>query len=394
MYPTIVSTGNFLYGKPTVQIDEKTFRTLMDTNPDIWIKREKNNPEEDRDICEKTPRRPKRTRNRKQILDQPKQLSPTKHREKITQEFKGKDHEKIMDSLSGTMGEMTDDTKLKLAWSLLDRGEFQTGLILFSSLPWNTYGEAKCNGLGRALTEMGHHQEAKNVLRRGLRKFPQSCSLWVAMGGLYDVIGNHPESLKCFETALRFASEKDYKSVCYNKAVALVKLGCYKDAASILEYLIEEYPENAKYLAERGYCSLVMGYPHEALQYYQRALQLYEKSPTVETGVCVYSGLCCAYMDLGMKKEAMEIALEGLTKFPDADPILYHNVGATFFELGWVGEAKDVLQKGVEKFPDDHELREFLEELENDLDNDPPDGGELLGLLLLIAVIRKKLSKK
>jgi hypothetical protein len=42
----------------------------------------------------------------------------------------------------------------------------------------------------------------------------------------------------------------------------------------------------------------------------------------------------------------------------------------------------------------DHELREFLEELENDLDNDPPDGGELLGLLLLIAVIRKKLSKK
>jgi hypothetical protein len=52
MYPSIVSTGNFLYGKPTVQIDEKTFRTLMDANPDIWIKREKSNPEEERNICD------------------------------------------------------------------------------------------------------------------------------------------------------------------------------------------------------------------------------------------------------------------------------------------------------------------------------------------------------
>ena len=65
IYPAVVSTGNFLYGKPTVQIDEKTFQTLMDANPDIWIKREKNNPEEERNICEKAPRASKKTRSRK-----------------------------------------------------------------------------------------------------------------------------------------------------------------------------------------------------------------------------------------------------------------------------------------------------------------------------------------
>jgi hypothetical protein len=67
-YPAIVAIGDFLIGKPTVQVDEKTFQTLMDANPDIWIKTEKNNPKEERKVCEETTRRPKRTRNRKRNL--------------------------------------------------------------------------------------------------------------------------------------------------------------------------------------------------------------------------------------------------------------------------------------------------------------------------------------
>ena len=64
-YPSIIAVGDFLNGKPTVQDDEKTFQTLTDTNPEIWIKTEKNNPKEEHKTCEKTPRRPKRTGNRK-----------------------------------------------------------------------------------------------------------------------------------------------------------------------------------------------------------------------------------------------------------------------------------------------------------------------------------------
>lgn len=317
-----------------------------------------------------------------------------KHREKIMMEFKGEDYEKMTDSLLEMMGEVTDDAKIELAWSLLDLGEYKAGLALFSTLPWNTYGEAKFNGMSRALIEMRCYDKARRFLKRGLQEFPKSCSLWVAMGGLYDALGNHSESLKCFETALRFASENDYKSVCYNKAVALMKLECYREAASILEYLIEEYPEDPKYLAERGCCSLEMGYPQEALHYYQKALKLYEKYPTVETGISVYTGLCSTFLALQMKEESVRFAVEGLLKFPDEDSTLYHNAGATFYEMGWAEEALKVLQNGVEKFPNDHELRDFLKELENDIDSDPPDGGELLALILLIAVIHKKLRKK
>jgi hypothetical protein len=119
----------------------------------------------------------------------------------------------------------------------------------------------------------------------------------------------------------------------------------------------------------------------------------FEKFPTVDAGVSIFTGLCCACMELGMKKEAMQIALEGLAKFPDEDPVLYHNVGATFLEMGWTEDARRVLQKGVEKFPNDEELKKFLKDIEEDLD---PQGGELLGLFLILvaASVHKKFKKK
>ena len=69
-------------------------------------------------------------------------------------------------------------------------------------------------------------------------------------------------------------------------------------------------------------------------------------------------------------------------------------MGASFYEMGWREEAIEVLKKGFKKFPKDEELKEFLKELEDDMDD--PDGGEkpsLLGLLLLMGMIRKKLKK-
>jgi len=64
-YPFIVAIGDFFIGKPTVQVDSKTFQTLVDANPEIWIKTEKNKPEKETNVCEKTPRRPKGTRKQK-----------------------------------------------------------------------------------------------------------------------------------------------------------------------------------------------------------------------------------------------------------------------------------------------------------------------------------------
>jgi hypothetical protein len=68
-YPAVVAIGQFLYRKPIFQVDEKTFQSLMDANPDIWIKREKNNPEEERNICKKPAKKLKKNKSHRQLED-------------------------------------------------------------------------------------------------------------------------------------------------------------------------------------------------------------------------------------------------------------------------------------------------------------------------------------
>jgi len=287
-----------------------------------------------------------------------------------------------------------NDLKMDSAWTLLDCGEYEKGLVLYNSLPWRTHGEMKCNGIARALTEMGHYDEARRLLRAGLKKFPKSYALWVAMGALHDSLGEDFESLQCMETALRFAPD-DNSTGHYNKALVLIRLGCYGDALPILHELIERYPDDPRHLTERGALALDMGYPQEALQYYQKAMELWQHSQNVDDGLSVYTGLCSSYLGLGMKKKAMEIALEGLKEYPDEDPSIYQNVGATFFEMGWRDDCIEILKKGLEKFPKDEELKKFLKDVEDDLD-DPDDSEKpsLLGILLLMALLYKRGRKK
>ena len=109
----------------------------------------------------------------------------------------------------------------------------------------------------------------------------------------------------------------------------------------------------------------------------------------------LYAGLCTGYFELGEKRKAMEVALEGLKRFPEGDPILYQNVGATFLNMGWKEEAREVLKEGVEKFPEDEELKNFFKDLNEDMDD--PDGGTkppILGLMLLTALIYKRIRDK
>jgi tetratricopeptide (TPR) repeat protein len=290
--------------------------------------------------------------------------------------------------------EYIDHLNMNLGYTFLELREYGKAMAVFSTLSYTTHGEMKFNGMAWALTEMGHYDEARRLLEIGLKRFPKSYALWVAMGALYDRLGEDFESLKCIETALQFAPE-DNAGGLYDKALTLVKLGCYGDARPIIDDLIERHPEDPKYLAERGVIALDTGYPAEALQYYQRAMGVWQFYPDVNDGVCIYTGLCSSYLELGMKKEAMEIALEGLKKFPDEDPIIYQNVGATFFEMGWRNECIEILKKGAEKFPEDEELKKFLKDMEDDLD-DPDDGDKppLLGFLLLMALLYKRMRKK
>jgi len=85
---------------------------------------------------------------------------------------------------------------------------------------------------------------------------------------------------------------------------------------------------------------------------------------------------------------------KGLREFPD-EPYMYANLGQGYFEKGWTDEARNVLQQGLKKFPYDEQLKELLEKIDDETDD--PDKGKkppIIGLLLLLSIIQKRLGKK
>jgi len=110
-----------------------------------------------------------------------------------------------------------------------------------------------------------------------------------------------------------------------------------------------------------------------------------------DIALCLYTQLYAIYRGFGILPAAMKIALETLLRFPN-EPEPYQNLGDAFWAMSWKNEAREIVSAGVEKFPEDEELRTFLRDIEDDIDNGPSTGGEtlLLGLILLGLIIRRK----
>ena len=286
-----------------------------------------------------------------------------------------------------------NELRIDFGWELFDLGHYESGLALYAALPWWIYGEEKCNGMSRALAGLGFYDEARHLLEKGLKRFPESYALWVAMGVLCAELGYDFETLDCFETALRFAPEDDSGAL-FNKALILTKLGCYADAVSILKDLIGRAPWDARYFKELGRCYLEIGHPEDALREYRKAMKLWQESPTAYEGGCIYMGIYASYRTLGMLKDALAVAQEGLKRFPEEDPGLYQNVADAYYAMGWGKDAISVLKKGIEKFPKDWKLKKVLREIEES-SGDPEDGRKppLLGILLLLTLIRKRFGR-
>ncbi len=287
-----------------------------------------------------------------------------------------------------------DEVKIDAGQTLIDCGRHEEALVIYSSLSWKENGEVKCEGICQALIHLGRHDEAARLVEAGLRRYPDSQMLWVTRGALFGSLGDHCESIRCFDRAMLCPPAGRWEPL-YNKAISLEKLGSYGEAVQIIEELIKKHPRDPRFLSERGYCAFEMGYPQEALQYYASAMKFWPDDPDVYIGVNIYAGLCVAHLALGEKKEAVEIALKGLKKFPDEDPILYQNVGAAFWEMGWKEETREVLKKGIEKFPEDEELKKTFQDVDDDM-NDPDNGinPPILALILLTAILHKRLRRR
>jgi tetratricopeptide (TPR) repeat protein len=285
-----------------------------------------------------------------------------------------------------TLALLIEDIKMNIGWHLLDCGDYEKGLAVYQSMSWNIYGKHKYSGISRALIDMEYYNEAKQLLEKGLQRFPKSYVLLMRMGIVYRLQGFHVDALKYFKKALKNCPGQ--RQALYAKATTLSDLGYYEDSLSIVRKLIKEDPDCGAYLTESGYCTQMIGYPEEAVEYYKKASDCGFLSPTI------YGGIASAYMDMGFKHDALETAQKGLKEFPDV-PGMYENLGECYWEYGWVDEARSILEEGLKKFPEDEELQEALQRIEDET-NDPDKNKKppLLGILLLLSLILKRIKKK
>jgi tetratricopeptide (TPR) repeat protein len=276
---------------------------------------------------------------------------------------------------------------LQRAWELLDQGEYEKGLAVYLSLPQS---EQRCNGLVRCLTETGRFGEAKKVLNSGLKKYPNSDSLWVAMGNLHLTLENYSEALKCFHRAILLSPDHNSTAL-FSASVGFKKLNRFQQAILILDSLIRKHPEDALFLVERGHCAIEMGNPQEALVFYLRAKSIWRNSGNFQEALALFSGLTTVYIDLQMNKEALKIAVEGLKKLDGGHPILFYNLGRALCGMNMIEEARETLREGLRKFPNNADLLELIQEIEDDMDSPSPQGGtEIIFALILLALIARR----
>jgi len=95
-----------------------------------------------------------------------------------------------------------EDLKERIGYLLLDCGEHVKGYALYRSLPWKTHGEQKYNGMSSALIEMEHYDKARRLLEKGMKRFPESSSLIITKGMMYQKTCDYFYALQSFERAL------------------------------------------------------------------------------------------------------------------------------------------------------------------------------------------------
>jgi len=278
-----------------------------------------------------------------------------------------------------------EDLKERIGWLFLDCGEYVRGYALYLSLPWKTHGEQKYYGMSWALIQMKNYGEALRLLKKGIKRFPESSTLIITKGILYQKTCHEIDALQSFERALQLDPYNPY--ALYNKAFSLNLLGYYEEATSILQYLIERYPNEHDYLVEMGYSHFMTGYIEDACKYYRKAQKTGHKSGNM------YCGLYCAYRHLGFQDEALYIAQEGLNEYPD-EPAMYDNLGECYYERGWILDAKEILKEGVRKFPEDYGLRESLKKIEEETDDPDKWKKPPIGLIILLIMLLRRLKEK
>lgn len=277
----------------------------------------------------------------------PREASPEKSIKKLIRKIKNADVVKLKAAAGSEDRKKThkelDDLKAQLAWQYLEAKDFGKAAKIYDKLPKNTH-DSYC-GKARIFIETQKYDEARTLLEEALVKFPDYVPVLNTLGILYNNTGDHYEALRYLDRALAIDPKNNQWSL-HNKASALTFLGYYEEAHKNWTDLIEMMPDAPYYIVELANCDLQRGNPPAAIQSFRKAIESGYKSPRVYLGLCqAYSNMDCAY-------ESFAMALEGVNKFPNQEPLLYAFLGTGHMKLEQFKEAKTAFQQGLALEPE------------------------------------------
>lgn len=260
------------------------------------------------------------------------------------------------------------DLAAKLAWELIECDRYEESYVLARTLSWRTNAKDRYLSEGTSLTHLKRCGEAKALLEEGVREYPEFVPLLVSLGNCYMRLAEHSKALECQERALRLDPRNP--KILFNKAADLYNLGFYEDSREILLKMLRKRPRDPWCHSLAGHCYNQIGYPEDARKHFLKSIECGYRFADA------YAGLYRSYYDQGMRSDGISAAINGIQKYPDQDSEIYRDLAFAYYEMGWMKEACDVIRKGIEIFPDDAELKEWLENFENDM-NDPDQGDEI-----------------
>ncbi len=279
-----------------------------------------------------------------------------------------------------------NDMGEELAWWQVRHGRYEKALVIYKSIPWRRYSENKYVGMAIALMGLRLYREAKRLLEKGLKRFPESSRLLLGMGNFYYDIKDYSSSLKYFDLSLKYSP--NCEDTLFGKGCALFGIGYYEEASLMFRQILEGWSDYPGSLIMMGKYYLLTGYPEEASFYFKRSLGIWSCSAEA------YVGLFSSYLEMNLYTDALQIARECFREYHD-HPDSYFILAEAYWIKGWENEAKDVLTEGIKRFPDDERLKELLKEIEDE--NDNPDDGKklpLLPVLLCLQILRRKLERR
>ena len=130
----------------------------------------------------------------------------------------------------------------------------------------------------------------------------------------------------------------------------------FQRALALLSEADAKNPKNSEILFKIGYILQHTNDNDEALNYYQRALEVDKYNEFI------HNSLASIYKENGEFTSA-KMHLRASVEIDDENPITYYNFGNLLVEMEHPEEAKDMYQKALDINPDFSEAKEELEKL-------------------------------